>query len=117
MSATASARAARKASGSAIDRRAAPSKYARWEIWSRIVQPAAGVGRSHSSGGMSTRIARRSSCSARASPPRAARSAIGALAALVVVSGDDGDDLGDVDLVADLHQDLGHRPVAGGADG
>src|SRR5437762_82278 len=50
MSATASARAARKASGSVIDRRAAPSKYARWEIWSRMVQPAAGVGRSQSPG-------------------------------------------------------------------
>src|SRR5437764_12444560 len=104
MSATASARAARKASGSVIDRRAAPSKYARWEIWSRMVQPAAGVGRSQSPGARSTRIARRSSCSASASRPRASRSATGGLPTVVlVVAGDDGDDLVDVDLAADLH--------------
>src|SRR5689334_22666094 len=111
MSATASARAARKASGSAIESRAAPSKYARWEIWSRTVQPAAGVGRSHSAGGIPVRIARRSSCSASASAVRAAMSAIGALA-VVVVTLDDGDDLVDVDRAADLDQDLRHRLVA-----
>src|SRR5581483_3932632 len=115
MSATASARLARKASGSAIERRAAPSKYARWEIWSRTVQPAAGVGRSHSAAGIPVRIARRSSCSASASAVSAPMSATGVL--VVVVALDDGDDLVDVDRAADLDQDLRHRPVAAGADG
>src|SRR5438067_11285613 len=118
MSATAAARAARKASGSAIDWRAALSKKARWESWSRTVQPAAGVGRSQSPGGIPTRMARRSSCSARASAVIAWRSATGALpVALLVVAGDHGDHLVDVDLAAHLHQDLGHRAVAAGADG